>query len=163
MVNLKIAVLGGGSWGTTVASLAARNAPVILWARDADVVQEINSKHTNEKYLPGITLPNKIVATTDLAEAVSGADWVVTDTWASMGQEQEKQARIDAFKGYQVNEALMSHAHDDAVFMHCLPAYRGMEVNETILDSHYSVVWDEAENRLHAQKALMEFLLVKPN
>ena len=71
MVNLKIAALGGGSWGTTVASLAARNAPVILWARDADVVQEINSKHTNEKYLPGITLPNKIVATTDLAEAVN--------------------------------------------------------------------------------------------
>ena len=92
-------------------------------------------------------------------EGVTGSDWVVTDTWASMGQEEEKQARIDAFSSLQVNEELMAHANDDAVFMHCLPAYRGMEINDTIMDSHYSVVWDEAENRLHAQKALMEFLL----
>jgi len=94
-------------------------------------------------------------------DAVKEADWVVTDTWASMGQEEEKQARIKAFAGYQVNEELMSLAHNEAVFMHCLPAYRGMEVNDTIMDSTYSVVWDEAENRLHAQKALMEFLLGK--
>ena len=94
-------------------------------------------------------------------EAVVNTDWVITDTWASMGQEQEKQARIDAFKGFQVDEALMSRANDGAVFMHCLPAYRGMEINDTVMDSHYSVVWDEAENRLHAQKALMEFLLGK--
>ncbi|MFT5118325.1 MAG: ornithine carbamoyltransferase [Kiritimatiellia bacterium] len=94
-------------------------------------------------------------------DAVANADWVVTDTWASMGQEEEKQIRIDAFSNFQVNEELMSHAHDDAVFMHCLPAYRGMEVNDSIMDSRYSVVWDEAENRLHAQKALMEFLLGK--
>jgi ornithine carbamoyltransferase len=78
-----------------------------------------------------------------------------------MGQEEEKQARIDAFKGFQVNEKLMSLAHKDAVFMHCLPAYRGLEINDTVMDSKYSVVWDEAENRLHAQKALMEFLLGK--
>jgi ornithine carbamoyltransferase len=94
-------------------------------------------------------------------DAVRNADWVVTDTWASMGQEEEKQERINAFANFQVNEALMSHAHDDAVFMHCLPAYRGMEISDTIMDSTYSVVWDEAENRLHAQKALMEFLLGK--
>ncbi len=94
-------------------------------------------------------------------EAVAGADWVVTDTWASMGQEEEKKARIAAFSGFQVTEALMATAASDAVFMHCLPAYRGMEINETILDSHYSVVWDEAENRLHAQKALIEFLLTQ--
>jgi ornithine carbamoyltransferase len=93
--------------------------------------------------------------------AVANSDWVVTDTWASMGQEEEKQARIKAFKNFQVNEELMAFAKDDAVFMHCLPAYRGMEINETIMDSSYSVVWDEAENRLHAQKALMEFLLGK--
>ncbi|MEO0442971.1 MAG: ornithine carbamoyltransferase, partial [Pseudomonadota bacterium] len=92
-------------------------------------------------------------------EAVANSDWVVTDTWASMGQEQEKQARINAFKGFQVTEELMSLANDDAIFMHCLPAYRGMEVNHSMMDSRYSVVWDEAENRLHAQKALMEFLL----
>ncbi len=91
--------------------------------------------------------------------AIKDADWVVTDTWASMGKEEEKQARIDAFRGFQVNETLMASAKQDAVFMHCLPAYRGMEINDTIMDSSYSVVWDEAENRLHAQKALMEFLL----
>ncbi len=94
-------------------------------------------------------------------DAVADADWVVTDTWASMGKEEEKQERINAFSRFQVNETLMAKAHDDAVFMHCLPAYRGMEINDTIMDSPYSVVWDEAENRLHAQKALMEFLLGK--
>lgn len=93
------------------------------------------------------------------AQAVAGSDLVVTDTWASMGQEEEKQARIEAFTGYQVNEELMSLANSEALMMHCLPAYRGLEVSATILDREDSVVWDEAENRLHAQKALMEFLL----
>ncbi len=104
---------------------------------------------------------NRITLFDNPKDAVAGVDWVVTDTWASMGQEEEKQARIKAFAGYQVNEELMALANPDAIFMHCLPAYRGMEVNLTILDSPYSVVWDEAENRLHAQKALMEFLLGK--
>ncbi|MGS2718235.1 ornithine carbamoyltransferase [Eionea flava] len=93
------------------------------------------------------------------ADAVTGADWVVTDTWASMGQEEEKKIREAAFADFQVNETLMARANEGAVFMHCLPAYRGLEISDTIMDSDYSVVWDEAENRLHAQKALMEFLL----
>ncbi len=92
-------------------------------------------------------------------QAVAGANLVVTDTWASMGQEAEKVAREKVFAGFQVTEKLMSQAADNALFMHCLPAYRGMEVNDTIMDSTYSAVWDEAENRLHAQKALIEFLL----
>jgi ornithine carbamoyltransferase len=104
---------------------------------------------------------DRITLFDNVEDAVKNTDWVVTDTWASMGQEEEKQARIDAFKGFQVNEKLMSMAHKDAVFMHCLPAYRGLEINDTVMDSKYSVVWDEAENRLHAQKALMEFLLGK--
>lgn len=95
----------------------------------------------------------------DPIQACRNSDLVVTDTWASMGQESEKQARIDAFSGFQVNEELMSHAQQDALMMHCLPAYRGLEVSETILDAKDSVIWDEAENRLHAQKSLMEFLL----
>ncbi|WP_299774893.1 ornithine carbamoyltransferase [uncultured Pseudoteredinibacter sp.] len=94
-------------------------------------------------------------------QAVANSDLVVTDTWASMGQEEEKLAREKAFAGYQVNEELMSLANSDALMMHCLPAYRGLEVSETILDADDSVVWDEAENRLHAQKALMEFLLAQ--
>jgi ornithine carbamoyltransferase len=95
----------------------------------------------------------------DPVAAVSGADLVVTDTWASMGQEEEKQIREKAFAGFQVNEEIMSLAAEDALFMHCLPAYRGLEISEAIMESKWSVVWDEAENRLHAQKALVEFLL----
>jgi len=91
--------------------------------------------------------------------AVKGADLVVTDTWASMGQESEKEVRAQAFKGFCVDTQLMEQAHPDAIFMHCLPAYRGIEVASDVIDGPKSVVWDEAENRLHAQKALLEFLL----
>lgn len=92
-------------------------------------------------------------------DAVAGADLVVTDTWASMGQEDQKKEREQAFGAYQVNNELMSHANKDALFMHCLPAYRGKEVSAELLDSPEAIVWEEAENRLHAQKALIEFLL----
>jgi len=92
-------------------------------------------------------------------EAVKGASLVATDVWASMGQEAEQQKRIKAFAGYQVNRELMSYAASDALFLHCLPAHRGEEVSADIMDDPDSVVWDEAENRLHAQKALLEFLM----
>lgn len=96
----------------------------------------------------------------DPQQAVAGAHLVVTDTWASMGQEDEKKQREQAFANFQVNHQLMALATDDALFMHCLPAYRGLEVSAKLLeDPRYSVVWDEAENRLHAQKALMLHLL----
>lgn len=92
-------------------------------------------------------------------EAVKDADWIVTDVWASMGQEAEQKARERQFAGYEVNHELMSRAHSNAVFMHCLPAHRGEEVSAALIeDEAISVVWDEAENRLHAQKALMLFL-----
>ena len=95
----------------------------------------------------------------DPRDAVRDADWLVTDVWASMGQEEEQKAREASFTGYQVNHELMSQAKSNAIFMHCLPAHRGEEVSaELIEDEKYSVVWDEAENRLHAQKALMLFL-----
>ena len=77
MCNLNVGLLGGGSWGTTVASLVSRNAPVTIWARNPDTVEEINTRHTNETYLPGASLPEKLVATNDIHEAVSGADVVV--------------------------------------------------------------------------------------
>lgn len=92
-------------------------------------------------------------------EAVKQADLVVTDVWASMGQEEEQAKRRKAFADYQVSRELMSLAKSDALFMHCLPAHRGEEISQDMLDSPYSVVWDEAENRLHSQKALIEFLL----
>lgn len=95
--------------------------------------------------------------------AVEGADLVVTDVWASMGQETEHRQRQQAFAGFQVNRELMGLAKSDALFMHCLPAHRGEEVAAEVIDGPQSVVWDEAENRLHAQKALLEFLLANPN
>jgi ornithine carbamoyltransferase len=91
--------------------------------------------------------------------AVESADLVVTDVWASMGQEDEQGARAAAFQDYSVDAALMSLAKSDALFMHCLPAHRGEEVTAEVLEGPQSVVWDEAENRLHAQKALLELLL----
>lgn len=94
----------------------------------------------------------------DPKQAVKNADLVVTDVWASMGQEEEQKLREVAFANYQVNEELMSLANPDCLFMHCLPAHRGEEISENMLDHKSSVVWDEAENRLHAQKALIEFL-----
>jgi ornithine carbamoyltransferase len=91
--------------------------------------------------------------------ASKGADLVVTDVWASMGQEDESAGRARAFDNYQVNAEVMVQANDDALFMHCLPAHRGEEVTADVIDGPQSVVWDEAENRLHAQKALLEFLM----
>jgi ornithine carbamoyltransferase len=95
----------------------------------------------------------------DPKAAVINSDLIVTDVWASMGQEEEQQARMLQFADYQVNKELMNLANSDALFMHCLPAHRGEEVSAEVMDDLKSVVWDEAENRLHAQKALLEFLM----
>lgn len=102
---------------------------------------------------------SNIVITNDPVEAVQGADVVCTDTWVSMGQEAEKAERIKIFKDYQVNAQLFGKAKEDAIFIHCLPAYRGYEVTEEIIDGPRSVIFDEAENRLHAQKAVMAMLM----
>lgn len=99
--------------------------------------------------------------TSDIQAAVTHSDLVVTDVWASMGQEEEQQERSTAFKEFQVSPKLMDLANTDALFMHCLPAHRGEEISEDMLNDHRSMVWEEAENRLHAQKALMEFLLTQ--
>jgi ornithine carbamoyltransferase len=96
---------------------------------------------------------------TDPVEAVTGADVVVTDTWVSMGREEEKAVRLAELGAYQVTTELMEHAVDDAIFLHCLPADREYEVASEVIDGPRSVVWDEAENRLHAQKALLVWLL----
>jgi ornithine carbamoyltransferase len=95
------------------------------------------------------------------AEAASGADLVVTDVWASMGQEDEQQQRIKTFSAFQVNQDIMARANADALFMHCLPAHREEEVTTEVLEGKQSVVWQEAENRLHAQKALLEILICR--
>jgi len=98
---------------------------------------------------------------TEPIEAAAGADIIVTDTWVSMGKEEEKLQRIRDLGGYKVTQEIMSHAKADAIFMHCLPADRGYEVDADVIDGPQSVIWDEAENRLHAQKALLVWLLEK--
>ena len=117
-------------------------------------------------YLPNAQLmavnADRVQLIQDPKQAVIGSHLVVTDTWASMGQEDEKKARSASFENYQVNPALMNLADPEALFMHCLPAYRGLEISHDMFNDPRSVVFDEAENRLHAQKALMEFLLLEP-
>jgi ornithine carbamoyltransferase len=103
----------------------------------------------------GAATGSTLLVTADPAEAVAGADVVYTDTWASMGQEAEAYARKAVFRPYQVNAELFAKAKPDAIFMHCLPAHRGDEVTDEVMDSPRSVIFDEAENRLHAQKAIM--------
>ncbi len=95
----------------------------------------------------------------DAREAADGADVVTTDVWASMGQEDEQAQRVAAFRGFQVDAAMMARASRDAIFLHCLPAHRGEEVTAEVIDGPQSRVWDEAGNRLHAQKAVMAVLM----
>ena len=113
----------------------------------------------NSKIVAQASRLGEITVTNDPSEALAGADAVYTDVWASMGQECEAQARAAAFAPYQVNEALFAQAQPDAIFMHCLPAKRGQEVTDEVMESPRSVVFDQAENRLHAQKALLVMLL----
>ena len=101
----------------------------------------------------------RLVVTTSIEEAVKGADVVETDVWASMGQEDETEKRHRDFAGWIVDERVMSLANKGAIFMHCLPAHRGEEVSDAVLEGPQSRVWDEAENRLHVQKALMAALM----
>ncbi len=117
-----------------------------------------------EQYSPNSKIvalaKDRVTMSHDPETAVTDADLVVTDVWASMGQEQEQNERQKVFNAYQVNESLLIHANKDALFMHCLPAHRGEEVTDGVLNGPQSVVWDEVENRLHAQKALMENLML---
>ena len=102
---------------------------------------------------------DRVTVTRSPQEAADGSHLIVTDVWASMGQEEEQKAREKAFDGYIVDDSIMEAAASDALFMHCLPAHRGEEVSESVLEGEQSVVWDEAENRLHAQNALLVLLM----
>ena len=101
----------------------------------------------------------RVEVTTDAAAAAEGADVLYTDVWASMGQEREVEERRLIFAPYQVNTALVARSASNAIVMHCLPAHRGEEITDEVIEGPQSVVWDQAENRLHAQKALLEWLL----
>jgi ornithine carbamoyltransferase len=139
-------LLMAGKWGATF-FIATPPA----YRPDDRIVQR--AKELAEKH------DGTIVVTEDPVEAARDADVIYTDTWASMGQEQEAEQRRAVFRPYQVNRELFSHAQPDALFMHCLPAHRGEEVTDEIIDSSNSVVFEEAENRLHVQKAILYALL----
>ena len=118
------------------------NSKIVGWAKDNAAVSGSN-----------------VLITNDPVEAIQNADVVYTDVWASMGQEAQRTEKYKHFKNYQVNKELFSHAKADSIFLHCLPAHRGEEVTSDVIDSPQSVIFDEAENRLHAQKAVMALLM----
>ncbi len=114
---------------------------------------------TPKKYQPIEKVSGKIKLTNDPKEAVKDADIIITDTWISMGEEKEKKKRLQAFKKFQVNPKLLKSAKSNHLFMHCLPAHRGHEVTSKIIDGKHSIVFDQAENRLHVQKAILYQLM----
>jgi ornithine carbamoyltransferase len=120
---------------------------------------EVNPHYAELARQDAAAAGTRLILTNDPAEAVEGASAVYTDVWASMGQEAEQQKRVEAFKGFTVDAALMSHAQKDSVFLHCLPAHRGEEVSAEVCDGPQSRIFDEAENRLHVQKAIMLWLM----
>ncbi len=153
----------GDITGTTVAWIGDGNNVCHSWMTAARILDFRLNIATPPGFRPNQALhdqcrPNVFI-TDDPFEAVKNAEVVITDTWASMGQENEWSERNNVFKPYCVDSKLMRRARKDALFMHCLPAYRGQEVTAEVIDGAQSVVFAEAENRLHAQKALMEFLL----
>lgn len=156
--GLKLAYIGDGNnmansllYGCGKMGLDCAVATPAGYEPDAEVVE--NAK--GDFAASGASM----LLTQDPAEAIKDADIVYTDTWVSMGMETEKAERVKLFMPYQVNAALFAKAKDDAIFMHCLPAYRGYEVTEDVIDGAHSVIFDEAENRLHAQKAVMATLM----
>lgn len=155
----------GSIEGKTVAWVGDSNNVCNTWLQAADVmgfkvrVSTPPGYEVDRTRLAGVSSAS-VEQFADPFEAALGADLVTTDVWTSMGFEEEKEARRGAFIDWQVNAAMMRKANADALFMHCLPAHRGEEVAAEVIDGTQSVVWEEAENRLHTQKALMEFLLL---
>ena len=148
--------------GKTVAWIGDANNMLYSWLQAAEVF----GFHLNVATPKGYDMDMSLVSTDrytvfdDPRDACNGADLVNTDVWTSMGYEQENAERLKAFDGFIVDDEKMARAHRDALFMHCLPAHRGEEVAASVIDGPQSVVWDEAENRLHVQKALIEYLLL---
>jgi ornithine carbamoyltransferase len=152
--NLKIAYIGDGN--NMANSILAGSATMGM---DVSIACP-KGYEPNEQYIQYARERCVIVEITDSPQqAVKGASVVYTDVWASMGQESEAEARREIFKGYQINSELMSGANSNAIVLHCLPAHRGEEITEEVLEKHAKTIFDEAENRLHAQKAIMAAIM----
>jgi len=154
----------GSIAGKTVAWVGDGNNMANTWLQAADLLGFTVHVSTPGGYevdqaIAGVRAQSSYRVFSDPLQACEGADLVTTDVWTSMGYEAENAARMQAFASWRVTAAMMAAAAPDALFMHCLPAHRGEEVDADVIDGPQSVVWDEAENRLHVQKALMEYLL----
>jgi ornithine carbamoyltransferase len=155
----------GSIAGKTVAWVGDGNNMANTWLQAADLLGFTVHVSTPGGYevdqaIAGVRAQNSYRVFSDPLQACDGADLVTTDVWTSMGYEAENATRMQAFGAWRVTAAMMAAAAPEALFMHCLPAHRGEEVDADVIDGPQSVVWDEAENRLHVQKALMEYLLL---
>ena len=152
--GLKLAYLGdGNNVANSLLQACAKAGMDVAIASPADYT--CPDKYVKQALKDAEITGSKVLMTTDPFEAAADADVIYTDTWTSMGQEDEKAMRVQIFKDYQVNGKIMGVAHKDAMFLHCLPAYRGYEVTEEVIDGPQSFVFEEAENRLHAHKAIL--------
>jgi len=155
--------LRGSIQGATVSWIGDGNNMCQSFMNAAELFQFTLKIACPDNFMPNSALLEQraanVVVCSNPAEAAENSDLIVTDTWASMGQEDEKDAREQAFAGYCVDDKMMQLANQDALFMHCLPAYRGFEVTPSVIEGPQSAVFQEAENRLHAQKALLEKLM----
>lgn len=158
LAGLSVAFVGDGSSNMAHSYLLACATAGMHVRIAAPAGYQPVSQYVHDAQLIAQQTGGSILVTEDAVAAVSGVDVLVTDTWVSMGQEDQKAQRVADFEGFQVDQKLMSLSDPQAIFMHCLPAYRGYEVSAEVLDGAQSVIWDEAENRLHAQKALMVWL-----
>ncbi|SMC39996.1 ornithine carbamoyltransferase [Oscillospiraceae bacterium] len=152
--GLKLAYLGdGNNVANSLLQACAKAGMDVAIASPKDYT--CPDKYVQQALTDAKITGSKVLMTTDPFEAAKDADVIYTDTWTSMGQEEEKAMRVQIFKDYQVNGDIMNAAHKDAIFLHCLPAYRGYEVTEDVIDGPQSKVFQEAENRLHAHKAIL--------
>ena len=155
----------GSITGKTVAWVGDGNNMANSWLQASEILGfkvhvSTPSGYEIDQSIAGIRSSSSYQVFKDPMQACAGADLVTTDVWTSMGFEAENETRRKAFADWRVDADMMRAAHKDALFMHCLPAHRGEEVDADVIDGPQSVVWDEAENRMHAQKALMEYLLL---
>ncbi len=156
--NLKIGFIGDGNnvANSLIITAAKTGANITVASPEGYTVKdEIKSIGNDIAKKSG----SRIEFTSDPAESAKNADVLYTDVWVSMGQEQEKSKRNEIFQKYQINSSLLKYAKDDVIVMHCLPAHRGEEITDEVIDGNYSVVFDQAENRLHTQKAIMALLM----
>lgn len=157
LTGLKLAYIGdGNNVARSLAFACAKFNMQFVCATPKQYELDEASLKTANSILPGCA-----VQTNDPVEAVTGVQVVYTDTWVSMGQESEKKQRIKDFQGFAVDETLLSNAPDNAKIMHCLPAYRGYEISDSVMESEHSIVFDQAENRLHFQRALLKYLMAQ--